>query len=380
MRRVAVVGNWGDTLVRFRGPLIKSLIAAGAEVHAFAPEYSDDERAAVVGMAAIPVDYALDRAGLNPFKDSKAVYSLAKEFRRRRIDTVFSYFAKPIIYASIAARLAGVAHTFSMIEGAGHVFSENQPNSVKRMFLRATVSRLYRFALHRATRVFVLNKDDKQLFVDSRMVDPRKIVCLDGIGIDLEEYRPAATPHDDAASVLFLMATRLLKEKGVREFVAASAKVKKRHPDSRFVLLGGIDPNPNAFRRDEIKTLVAEGGVEWLGRVADVRPWLQAASVFVLPSYYREGVPRSILEAMASGRPIISTDWVGCRETVVDGVNGILVPIKDSDALAAAMLRFVDNPQWIAQMGAQSRRIAEARFDVKKINSQILEVMGMGHF
>lgn len=380
MRRIAVVGNWGDTLVRFRGPLIKSLVTAGVEVYAFAPEYTDVDRASVISMGAIPVDYALDRTGLNPFKDAKVLLALMREFRERRIDTVFSYFAKPIIYGSLAARLAGVKYTFAMIEGAGHVFSENQPHTLKTKILRSTVTWLYRLALAKTTRVFVLNDDDRRLFAESRMVDPRKIVCLDGIGIDLEDYTVAPTDHGQEASIVFLMATRLLKEKGIKEFALAASQIKMRHPQTRFILLGGVDPNPDAFREEEIKELVSERILEWPGRVYDVRPWLAEATVFLLPSYYREGVPRSILEAMASGKPIITTDWVGCKETVVDGVNGFLVPIRNAGALADAMLKFIEDPSLVAPMGAQSRRIAETRFDVRKINAQILEIMDIGPF
>ena len=375
VRRIAIVGNWGDTLVRFRGPLIEALIAAGAEVHAFAPEYTPDERAAVIRMGAIPVDYSLDRAGLNPFKDAKVVRALSREFRKRRVDTVFSYFAKPIIYGSIAARLANVKSVFAMIEGAGHVFSENQPRNLKRAMLRFMVAWLYRIALIKVTRVFVLNEDDRRLFADSRMVASHKVVCLDGIGIDLEDYSVTPTASCKEASVVFLMATRLLKEKGVAEYAEAASALKLRHPQARFVLLGGVDPNPDAFREEEIRKMVDERLLEWPGRVLDVRPWLKEASVFVLPSYYREGVPRSILEAMASGKPIITTDWVGCRETVIDGVNGFLVPVKNASALAAVMLRFIEEPSLIPRMGAESRRIAETRFDVREINTRILRAM-----
>jgi glycosyltransferase involved in cell wall biosynthesis len=378
VRRIAVIGNLGDTLVRFRGPLIKAMVAAGAEVHAFAPGYTDAERCAVEGMGAVPVDYDLDRAGMNPVRDARAVVALSRELRRRCVDTTFCYFIKPIIYGSIAARLAGVRHRFAMIEGAGYVFSDHQKMSAKRRLLRSGVAGLYKLGLSQVRRVFVLNEDDASLFGEGRIriVDPTKIVRLEGIGIDLREY--PNLPFSRCArdyELTFMMATRLLREKGVREFADAARLVKNRSPSVRFILLGGLDSNPDGLSEGDVQGWVEDGVLEWPGRVSDVRPWLAEADVFVLPSYYREGLPRSILEAMASGRPIITTDWVGCRDTVDHGVNGFLIPIRDPQALADAMLKFVRNPSMAGEMGAESRRLAENRFDVRKINSQILEVM-----
>jgi glycosyltransferase involved in cell wall biosynthesis len=174
-----------------------------------------------------------------------------------------------------------------------------------------------------------------------------------------------------------LFAGRLLREKGVLEFVEAARRIKAKYPETRFIVLGGLDTNPGAIPRKKVEGWVKEGLIEWPGHVADVRPYLAQASVFVLPSYYREGVPRSIQEAMAMARPIITTDAPGCRETVIQGVNGFLVPVRDVDALVSAMERFINEPELIERMGKESRRIAEERFDVHKINRVLLEAMGL---
>jgi glycosyltransferase involved in cell wall biosynthesis len=173
-----------------------------------------------------------------------------------------------------------------------------------------------------------------------------------------------------------MLMARLLREKGIYEYVEAARAVRQQHPHARFLLLGGTDPNPGALTREEVAAWVAEGVVEWLGHVDNVRPWIASTSVYVLPSY-REGKPRSTQEAMAMSRPVITTDAPGCRDTVIEGVNGFLVPVRDSAALADAMMRFIDQPELIPRMGRESRRIAEERFDVHRINRVMLVEMGI---
>jgi glycosyltransferase involved in cell wall biosynthesis len=195
---------------------------------------------------------------------------------------------------------------------------------------------------------------------------------LGGIGVDLADW-PLAPPVTQP--VTFLLAARLLREKGIFEYAEAARKVKSLHPDVRFVLLGGLDPNPGGLDQADVETWVKEGLLEWPGHVA-VKPWLTQTSVFVLPSY-REGVPRSTQEAMAMGRAVITTNAPGCRETVDEGTNGFLVPVRDVPALTEAMLRFVEDPTLIATMGKESRRLAEKRFDVHAINARLLKILGV---
>jgi glycosyltransferase involved in cell wall biosynthesis len=300
---------------------------------------------------------------------------LAILLRRLKPDTVLGYSIKPAIYGTIAARLAGISRRFAMIEGLGYVFcSSDGMDTTKRMALRAVASILYAIALRSANLVFFLNRDDVEEFTKNRLVPPGKAYLLGGIGVDLQEWQPSPPPVGD---VSFIMVARLLREKGIAEYASAARLIKKKFNDTHFVLIGDLDSNPGSLSRAEVESWVKEGSLEWPGHVQDLRPWLAQASVFVLPSKYREGMPRSIQEAMAMGRPIITTDAPGCRETVIDGENGFLVPVRDVTELATAMEHFILHPDLVARMGQASRRVAEERFDGRKINRIIMKKMGM---
>lgn len=368
---LAMISNFAPSLVNFRGPLIRTLVANGVRVFALAPDFDDELRVAVAALGATPVSYQLSRAGMNPLRDAIDTLRLSRLLRRLCPDATLSYFIKPVIYGTLASRFAGVPHRFAMIEGLGFVFIDSRIGiTFRRRVLRVAVSWLYRKALKLAERVIFLNPDDNAEFVQNGLVCQKKTHCLGGIGVDLAEWTPAPPV---AQPVTFLMIARLLREKGIFEYVEAARAVKYQYPQARFILLGGLDPNPGALSREIAQSWVAEGVLEWPGHVA-VRPWLEQASVYVLPSY-REGVPRSTQEALAMARPVITTDVPGCRETVIDGENGFLVPVRDAKSLARKMVTFVENPNLIASMGKRSRELAEKRFDVHKINAELLRIM-----
>jgi glycosyltransferase involved in cell wall biosynthesis len=285
---------------------------------------------------------------------------------------VLPYNIKPVIYGTLAATLAGVPRRAALIEGLGYAFIDTARPSLKVRLTRALAKGFYRFALRRAQTVLFLNPDDQQEFVKAHIVDGAKARLLGGIGVNLVEWRPAPPVLEP---ITFTLAARLLREKGVVEFAEAARRIKSRHPHTRFLLLGGLDTNPGALSEADVRRWVAEGVLEWAGHVADVRPYFAQTSVYVLPSY-REGVPRSTQEAMAMARPIITTKAPGCRETVIDGENGFLVLPRDVDSLAAAMERFIQQPELIITMGQASRRLVEERFDVRKINRRILHEIG----
>jgi glycosyltransferase involved in cell wall biosynthesis len=259
-----------------------------------------------------------------------------------------------------------------MIEGLGYIFCSSEGmEQLKRQALKVVVCLLYAVALRCANLVFFLNNDDIDEFAKRRLVPITKVFLLGGIGVDLQHWQPSLPPPE---AVSFIMIARLLREKGISEYASAARLVKNKFPKTRFVLLGNLDANPGSLSKAEIEAWAKGGVLEWAGHVPDVRPWLIQASVFVLPSY-REGVPRSIQEAMAMARPIITTDAPGCRETVIHGENGFLVPIGNVAELAAAMERFILQPDLIPKMGQASRRIAEERFDARKINKIIMTKM-----
>jgi len=371
MKTIAIISSQAFSLINFRGSLIGALVKENIRVYALAPDYSDEFRQKILALGAIPVDFRLTRTGMNPFHDCLDMFRLVIILRSLRPDVTLGYFAKPVIYGTLAAWVAKVPLRVAMIEGLGYVFTlSDTVLSWKRKLLRNAVSWLYRVALARAHKVIFLNKDDISEFVGGGLVNRAKVVHFGGIGVDLDQWPPAPVV---TTPVMFLLVARLLREKGITEFADAARQVKALYPNVRFVLLGALDPNPGSLSQLEVEAWVKEELLVWPGHV-DVKPWLAQASVYVLPSY-REGLPRSTQEAMAMGRPVITTDVPGCRETVEQGVNGFMVPVRDAEALAEAMLIYIKQPELIAPMGAASRRMAEAKFDVHKINAEILKIM-----
>lgn len=372
---MAVIGNQAFSLLNLRGALIRAMVERAATVLALAPDFDAASREAIRSLGAEPVDFSMDRVGIRPINDLKDLVKLAKLLRTLDLDVTLSYFAKPVIYGTVAARVARVPRRFSLVAGLGYMFADGGSRfALRHKMLRRVVLRLYRVAFSLSDQVFFQNEDDIAFFAERHVICAGKATRIWGTGVDLEYYRlkPAVT-----APVTFLLAARLLSQKGIREYVDAARSLKERYPQVRVLLAGGLDANPDGLVEDEVRAWVREGVLEWLGHVPDIRPWLEQASVYVLPSYYREGVPRSTQEAMAMGRPVVTTACVGCRETVIHGANGYLVPPRDSRALAEAMERFLQEPSLVESMGRRSRLLAEERFDVKKINGVILDAMGL---
>lgn len=374
MRQVfLLIASFPDSLLHFRGSLIDDLLEAGKEVHVAVPglESGGDISVTLVNKGVSVHDIPLQRTGLNPITDLRLLLSLIALMLRLRPRFVLSYTIKPVVYASIAAWLVGVKHRFALVTGLGYAFTGTA--SGKRALLRRLIQRLYRFALRRTHRVFFQNPDDEALFREFQLLPetvPSSVV--NGSGVDVSEYSVAPLPDKPC----FLLIARLLGDKGVREYAQAAQLVKAVYPEAVFRLVGWIDDNPDAIAQRELDQWVDSGLLEFLGRLDDVRPAISDCSVYVLPSY-REGTPRTVLEAMAMGRAVITTDAPGCRETVVDGDNGFLVPVKDVNALADAMIKMVATPGLAASIGERSRQIAEEKYDVHKVNAAMLEGMGI---
>lgn len=360
-------------MLNFRGPLLVEMKRRGHDILVLAPDHDETTRAALRQIGVEPVDFAMSRTGTNPLADAGTLLQLCKLLRRHRPEVSLAYFIKPVIYGSITAWLAGVPRRYAMIEGLGFAFSKDAERTWRRSILFSAVLMLFRLALFCATRIIFLNPDDRAEFLQRELVAKDKTDLLGGIGVDLSEWR--ARSGLAPARTTFILVARLLRDKGIEEYFAAARLVRKDYPDTRFILVGEHDKNPAAVPMTLIRQWVDEGIVEWPGFVA-VRPWLEQASVFVLPSY-REGVPRSTQEAMAVGLPVITTDVPGCRETVVHGVNGFLIPPRDPSSLADAMRRFIENPDLIASMGVAGRRMAEERFDVHQQNDKLLRMIGL---
>lgn len=376
MLKIVLLGNCASSIVNFRGPLLSALRSAGCSVTACAPALGEaadiTDRLERDGIDA--VDVPLSRTGLNPLADLKLLFDLVRLFRRKRPDVVLGYTIKPVIYGTLAAWLAGVPRRFALVTGLGYAFTGDAKG--KRGWVQRMARFLYRSALARANGVIFQNPDDAALFSDLGLLRKGVPVHLvNGSGVDLNHYRPQPRPEGNGGPV-FLLVARLLTTKGIREYAAAAAGIRSERPDARFLLVGGRDVNPDAISTAELDRWTADGTLEWLGELDDVRPALGDCDVFVLPSY-REGTPRSVLEAMATGRAIITTDAPGCRETVIEGENGFLVPVGDAGALESAMRRFIDDPALAVRMGQRSLEIVRSKYDVRLVNEAMLKAMGI---
>ncbi|WP_285905383.1 glycosyltransferase family 4 protein [Pseudodesulfovibrio pelocollis] len=374
--RIAVIGGYAPSLVNFRGPLLARMVSLGHEVHGLAPAHVPDVGGQLEGMG---VDYhriPLSRRGLNPLADIGALLYIKQTLHRIRPDIVLSYTFKPAVYGSLAARMVWVGEkkrVYAMITGLGYAFTE-EPAGLKRRILFNVAKGMYRSGINACDGVIFQNPDDETFFRKLGVIADRVATAVvNGSGVDLDHYAVAPLPQGP----VFLCLSRLLRSKGVALFAEAAARLKARHPGAVFRLAGPLESGGDAVTPDEIARWRRDGALEVLDPVEDVRPLLAGAGVYVLPSHYREGVPRSILEAMSMGRAIVTTDAPGCRETVEPGRNGFLVPPRDADALAETMERFILDPALAPAMGAASRAMAEARFDVNRVNDAILSFMGL---
>jgi len=355
-RRIAIVSRCSWTMHSFRLSLIRSLMERNYAVKAVGAGgdgYDLKLLAAGVDFEHVPVS----RRGISPLIDLWLLVRLVMLFRRVRPQVFHGFTIKPVIYGTLAAAIVKVPVRVVTITGLGHAFTTASG------VLRRVVETLYRVALGRASLVFFQNADDRNLFLERGLVTAEKTRLIAGSGVDTARFAVAPLPLASGASPRFLMIARMLREKGVLEYLTAAAEVRKVRPDAEFALLGGIDSrNPSGLSREQVGTLAATAGVRWIDQVSDVRPHLADSDVLVLPSY-REGMPRVVLEAAAMGRPAIVTDVPGCRDAVVAGITGLLVPVADAGALARAMLELMNEPNRVREMGVAARRHIEAEFD-----------------
>lgn len=401
---ILIVGALPNSLVNFRGPLIREMLAKGWRVVGSCCGSHEPTEETLAEWGALYVPNRISRGGINPIADILTFLHLVRLIRRIRPDKVLTYTIKPVVYGSLAARCCGVSSRYAMIEGLGRSF---MPRESFLHGLTTWVARfLYKISLPANDRVFFLNPDDFNQFIDQRFVSRRRAAVLDGIGIDLDAFRSAETPRTQTVS--YLLIARLIRDKGVIDYLEAGRLLRSTSSNASLVLVGGYDANPASLKPNDLEPYIRDGIVDFKGLQADVIPVLRECSVYVLPSYYREGTPRTILEAMAIGRPIITTDAPGCRETVrpmrleqreeigalfnageydergwlrigklMVGANGILIPVRDVQTLVEAMRMFVDHPELIPVMGRESRRYAEERYDVHKVNEVMLREMGI---
>lgn len=376
-KKVIIIGTVASSFLGFRADLIKTLLAKSHTVYAFTSEYTEEELSKIAGSGAIPITYELNRGGVNPLADIKATYDLSKKIKKIAPDLVFSYFSKPVIFGTLAARLAKVPRVIGMLEGLGYAFTE-QPEGLtkKAQLIKRIQVLLYKIALPQLDNIIFLNSDDPKDLLKTYHIKVKQVDILGGIGLDLDEYTYQPIETTDSP-ISFLFIGRLLKEKGIHDFVAAAKIVKQIYSEVQFTVLGAIDSsNLGALQPSELDRLVSSNIINYPGQVDDVQKWIAASHIFVLPSY-REGVPRSTQEAMAIGRAVITTDVPGCRETVIDGVNGFLVEKWNPQVLAEKMIYFIEHPEQVAIMGQESYKIAQDKFDADEVNKRLIDMLGL---
>lgn len=374
-----MISSFLPSVLNFRGKLLEAISAHGYEIHIMAPEFVSfpEEQQKLQALGYHLHEIPMQRTGTNPLADLKLLKNLYQQIRQIQPDYVLSYTIKPVIYGTLASWFVKVPHRFALITGLGYAFQNVE--SGKRSLFQKMVHGLYAQALKHSDKVFFQNPDDLKLFQDMHLLEANKpTVVVNGSGVNVQDFDVMALPKNAEGQVKasFLLIARLLGDKGVREYAESARIIKAQYPEAEFHLVGWIDDNPSAIPQAKLDEWIADGRLKYWGKLSDVRPAIAQSSVYVLPSY-REGTPRTVLEAMAMGRAIITTDAPGCRETVSHGVNGYLVGVKSVDDLVKSMQYFIEDPKLIELMGQRSREIALNKYDVHQVNQHMLGEMGI---
>ena len=368
MKKFILISPKNRTVYNFRGDLVKEIISRGYDVIVIGPDQTDVDRIEALGARFYEIP--MNKTSTNVFRDLKYCRELTAFLKKEKPDATLGYTVKPCIYGAIAAKCAGVKSINSLVTGGGYTFTAT---SVKAWVLGVIVRMLYRIGFSKADHVIFQNEDDLNEFCDRGLLKRGKCSFVNGSGVNLTYFEQAPMPEKFG----FFMLSRLLKSKGVREYLEAARMVKEKYPQAKFYLLGKYETAmQDALERDYVEVFIRDGIIERFDETSDVRPYYAMCSVYVLPSY-REGTPRTVLEAMAMGRPIITTDTQGCRGTVQDGVNGFLVPVKDSRAVAEKMIWCYEHSEKISEMGRQSLHYVHEKFDVNNVNADMIRIMNL---
>jgi glycosyltransferase involved in cell wall biosynthesis len=372
MSKIILFANTDWYLYNFRRSLALALQAAGHEVLLVSPPGDYGARFHELGLRWMPLP-AMDRRSLNPLREIRALAELVALFRRERPHLVHNFTIKCAVYGSLAGMLAGVPARINAVAGLGYVFASSDRRA---RLLRPLVRALMRFALRgRRARLILQNHDDARMFLDHRLIDEARVRVIAGSGVDCARFVPQTRPRNDPPRVL--LAARLLWEKGLAEYVEASRSLRAQGRRVRFLLAGAFDPgNPAAVPEATVRGWADEGAIEWIGHVDDMPALFASSDIFVLPSYYREGLPKSLIEAAACALPLITTDMPGCRDVVTDGVDGLIVPPANADALCTAIARLLDAPELARTLGLAARARALAEFDERIVIRRTLETYG----
>ena len=367
MKKIIIVAPVSKSLINFRGDLIKDMKNKGHNVITASPALSEKHTDIFQQLKIDNMPINFQRNRLNPFYDLVTLIKLFKIFWEQSPDIILSYTLKPVIWGGLAARFFKT-NFYALITGTGFVF---YGVSIKRKLLRAFVTLLFKLSLRNSKGVIFQNIDDLNLFVSKGIVPRSKTHLVNGSGVNIKKFDLTNIPK---GIINFLCIARLKGDKGIRQYAAAAKIIKKKFPNTVFNLVGPEETSPDAISSKEVNSW--SDYIDYKGEVSDVRSLIKNSHVYVLPSYH-EGLPRSTLEAMSMGRPIITTEAFGCKETVKEGVNGFKVPIANVEALAEKMIWFIENSNQIESMGIESRRMVEEKFDVRKVNTIMLDIMNL---
>lgn len=365
-KKFILISPKNRTVYNFRGDLIKSIQEKGYEVIVTGPNQDNIDKINELGVRFVEIP--VNKTGTSIIGDLKYCKKLYELFKKEKPDATLGYTIKPVVYGSIAASLAKVKNINAMVTGAGYVFTAK---TIKAKILGLIVKILYKYGFGKAHKVIFQNKDDLKEFTELGLVKKDKCYVVNGSGVNMEKFTIAPYPNE----ISFFMLSRLLKSKGVEEYLKACEIVKKQYPNVKFYLLGKYEYEmQDAVSQEFVEYFINNNIVERFEETNDVLPYYAKCSVYVLPSY-REGTPRTVLEAMAMGRPIITTDTNGCRDTVIDGLTGFLVPIKSIDELVNAMTVFIENPGVIDKIGLESYKYCKEKFDVNVVNKNMKSII-----
>lgn len=368
--KIAVLSSHTLSLFWFRMDMMKDFIRAGHTVIALGQESEEAWSDKFAEHEIMYRQFHVNRNGINPFDDFQTLWELKRLMKVEKPDKVFAYQAKSIVYGSMAAKLNGITEIYPLIAGLGSVF---RGSGFKNKVLKLIMKTEYKFACKNSKKVIFQNNDDREEFIAHKIIAAEKTAIIHGSGVNIEELYPQELPKQS----VFLFIGRLIKDKGIMEYLEACKWIKKEYPKTRCLLVGSYDGNPSALKANELEPYIKNKIIEYFGEQTDVRPFLAACSTYILPSYH-EGTPKSVLEAMAMGRAVITSDAPGCRETIIDGENGYLVPVKDVEILVDKMKYLIEHPEINIRMGKRSREIAEEKYDVRKVNKAIMKIMNIG--
>ena len=362
-----VIGVEPFSLINFRCSLLKDIACCGSAVTTISNKPTNAQLSKIESLGVTSEYVNFERGGVSIVADLLTFFSLLKKYKSVRPNLILAYTIKPVIWGGLASKFYK-ADFYALITGLGFTF---QGETLKRKLLTKLVVFLYRIALKESKAVIFQNEDNRDTFVSKGIIELSKTRIVNGSGVDLENYNVEKLPR---GGVKFLCLSRLLGEKGLREYAEAAKVVKNKFPDVEFDLVGPEDSSPDAIPLNEVDSW--SDYINYQGSTNDVRPYIKEAHVYVLPSYH-EGLPRSTLEAMSMGRPVLTTNAVGCKETVEESVNGFMVPVGSAIKLAEKMFWFIENSDQIKPMGLASRKMAEEKFDVHKVNKEMLKIMGI---